>query len=269
MVECRATGTGRAERRGYMTKKVVLFDFHNTLATCDGWLELEIKTLPGLVLQRLAEKGLVADHDSAATEKATRLFKELRQRVRESGREISAAEGAITVLREMGHDVPEAEIEEAVAELEHECLPEVKMIEGADHALAQLRDAGYRLGVVSSAGFPPFVEMALEELGLRPFFSEVITSAGERIYKSDPEIYRRALGYLGATPKEAVHVGDHPAFDVETAKAAGLSTVWFVAQSRRTAELRGEPWYDPSAAQSGADAIVKSMSELFVAISGL
>lgn len=249
--------------------KVVLFDFHNTLATCDGWLELEIKTLPGLALGKLAERGLVVDYAAERADRANAIFRQLRQRVRESGREVSAVDGTLEVFHEMGLSVPEAEVEQAVAELEHACLPEVRMLPGADHALERLRDAGYTLGVASSAGYPPFVELALEAIGLRPFFSEVVTSAGEGLYKSDPELYRRAVTRLGASPQEAAHVGDHPAFDVEAAKAAGLRAIWFVAQSRRTAELRGEPWYDPSGAASSADAIVDSMDELYDAIEGL
>ncbi len=243
--------------------KVVLFDFHNTLATCDGWLELEIKTLPGLALRKLASDRLVEGYTSDMPDRANAIFRQVRQHVRESGREVSAVEGTLQVLREMGVSAPESEVEQAVADLERACLPEVRMLPGAGHALERLRDAGYTLGVVSSAGYPPFVELALEAIGLRSFFSEVITSAGEGLYKSDPELYRRAVTRLGATPQEAVHVGDHPAFDVEAAKAAGLRAIWFVAQSRRTAELRGEPWYDPSGASSSADAIVQSMDELY------
>ncbi len=246
--------------------KVVLFDFHNTLATCDGWLELEIKTLPGLALRKLAGDGLVEGYTPEMSDRANAIFRRVRQRVRESGREVSAVEGTLQVLSEMGLSAPEAEVEQAVADLERACLPEVRMLPGAGHALERLRDAGYTLGVVSSAGYPPFVELALEAIGLRSFFSEVVTSAGEGLYKSDPELYRRAVTRLGASPQEAVHVGDHPAFDVEAAKAAGLRAIWFVAQSRRTAELRGEPWYDPIGANLAADAIVQSMDELYDAV---
>lgn len=246
--------------------KVVLLDFHNTLATCDGWLELEIKTLPGLALQKLAGQGLVEGYAPALSDQANAVFRQLRQRVRESGREVSAVDGTLEVLGEMGLRVPRFRVEQAVADLEHACLPEVKMLPGADHALRLLHDASYTLGVVSSAGYPPFVELSLEAIGLRSYFSEVITSAGEQLYKSDPELYRRAVARLGASPQEAVHIGDHPAFDVEAAQSAGLRAIWFVACSRHTAELRGEPWYDPRAAKSSVDAIVDSMSELFDAV---
>jgi HAD superfamily hydrolase (TIGR01509 family) len=243
--------------------KAVLFDFHNTLATCDEWLELEIKTLPGLALRKLADKGLIEVHSPQNVERANAIFRQLRQRVRESGLEVSAIDGVLEVLREMDFDALKVEVGQVVAELEHACLPQVQMIPGTDHALEHLRDAGYQMGVVSSAGYPPFVELALEAIGLRAYFSEVITSAGEGLYKSNPELYRLSAARLDAAPDEAVHVGDHPAFDVEAAKAAGLRAIWFTAQSRRTAELRGEPWYDPTGAQTKADAIVSSMDELY------
>jgi HAD superfamily hydrolase (TIGR01549 family) len=200
---------------------------------------------------------------------ATALFKVLRQRVRESGVELSAVQGVTEVLESMGYSAPQAEIESVVAELEHECLPEVEMVVGADVALRRLHDAGCLLGVVSSAGYPLFVELALEKLGLRTYFNEVVTSAGEGIYKSDPEIFRRAVGRLGAQPSDAVHIGDHAIYDVRTAKAAGLSAIWFVAEARNTARLHGTEWSVASEAGREADAIVESMFELCDAIEAL
>jgi HAD superfamily hydrolase (TIGR01549 family) len=249
-------------------KKVVLFDFHNTLATCDGWLDLEIRTLPGAVLRKLGEQGLVGSSAADASEEATQLFRRLRRSVHESGREVSAVEGTATVLRQMGIDVPIEEIERAVERLEYDLLPTVEMIEGVDHALERLRDAGCRLGVVSSAGYPPFVELALEKLGLRSYFGEVITSAGTGLYKSDPGIYRLAARLLGALPSEAAHVGDHPTFDVRSAREAGLAAVWFIPQAWRTAQVRGESWSD-FIAGADADAVVERMDELYDVIAGL
>ena len=251
--------------------RVVLLDFHNTLATCDPWLELEIRTLPGLALQRLLRDGVleIGGPLPEKIEQATNLFRELRQRVRDIGIELSAVEGTKQVLAQMGCYPQDATLEAVVAELEHDCLPSVEMVAGADVALTQLREAGYRLGVVSSAGYPPFVDMALEMLGLRTFFSEVLTSAGEGIYKSDPEIFRRAAMRLGATPAEAVHVGDHAIYDVQAAKKAGLSAIWFVAQAKRTAQLHGTSWDDAALAGEGADAVVERMEELPEAIRGL
>jgi HAD superfamily hydrolase (TIGR01549 family) len=250
-------------------KKVVLFDFHNTLATCAGWLELEITTLPGMALSRLAGRDVLEARARERTGEAIALFKALRQRVRESGVELSAVQGVTQVLESMDYRAPQAEIESVVAELENECLPEVEMVAGADGVLRRLHDAGCLLGVVSSAGYPLFVELALEKLGLRTYFNEVITSAGEGVYKSDPEIFRRAVSRLGAKPSDAVHIGDHAVYDVRTAKAAGLSAIWFVAEARNTARLHGTEWSVTAEASSEADAVVESMSELFGAVATL
>lgn len=243
-------------------KKAVFFDFHNTLATCDGWLQLEISALPGLVLGRLAKRGFDVPGGEAAVARATAFFRELRQNVRETGVEMSGVEGCLRVLASMNVVVPTPEVEQAVAELEQECLPHVEMINGADEVLSCLRRRGFALGVVSSAGYPPFVEMALEKLGLRAFFSEVVTSAGEGIYKSDPEIFRRASARLGVAPGEAVHIGDHPLYDVRTAKSAGLSAIWFAGQAKCTAALHGVSWDEASMVGSEADAIVERLDEI-------
>src|SRR5436190_1151556 len=173
-------------------KRVVLFDFHNTLATCDRWLELEIKALPGLALERLHAEGLIDGSIGGAPDEANRHFRQLRAQVRESGVELNAVEGTRQVLTRMGYHVPDEALAGAVETLEYACLPEVELMPYAHDCLRSLTESGYRLGVVSSAGFTQFVERALEMLGLRTYFSEVVTSAGEGIYKSDPEIFRRA-----------------------------------------------------------------------------
>ena len=241
--------------------KAVLFDFHNTLAICDGWLDLEINLLPALSLQVLARRGLLPESASPRHSEAVDRFKAVRQQVRASGIEVSAAEGTRRVLEEMGYEVTMVAIEAAVALLEEELLPQVEMVDGAEVALRGLREEGYRLGIVSSAGYPPFVEMALEKMGLLHFFKVVVTSAGEGVYKSDPEIFRRAVRYLDVEPEEAVHVGDHPVYDVQTAKAAGLSAIWFSAHAERTAHLHSTPWADARLAGEGADAVISDLRD--------
>jgi HAD superfamily hydrolase (TIGR01509 family) len=249
--------------------KAVFFDFHNTLVTCDGWLDLEIHTLPALALERLAVKGYLLEGQTvsaAQTERATLLFHQLRQEARDSGVEVSAVEGVRNVLESMGYTPPIDDIEEVVSDLERNCLLDLAPVRGALDTLQRLRDAGYVLGVVSSAGWPPFVEMALEAEGMRPFFTEVTTSAGEGIYKSDPVIFLHAVSRLGFEPDEAVHVGDHARFDVQTARSAGLHTVWFAAHAQRTAHLHNADW--DSLAKQGleADAVIYALPELLAVL---
>jgi HAD superfamily hydrolase (TIGR01509 family) len=246
--------------------RAVLFDFHNTLVTCDDWLELEIRTLPGMVLRLLRERGLLDGEPDHSEDETRRLFRALRHRVHDSGVELSAFEGAREVLHALGYRPPDEAIEAAVDELEYACLPDVRLIDGAVAALERLARAGFRLGIVSSAGFPPFVERALEEQGLRRYFDAVLTSTGEGIYKSNPEIYRRAAERLGASPEETVHVGDHARFDVATAQAAGLRAIWFAAEAERTARMHGADWDALKRLGEQADAVVMHLEDVPAAV---
>jgi pyrophosphatase PpaX len=70
------------------------------------------------------------------------------------------------------------------------------------------------------------VEMALKNFpGLRNVVDRFVTLEDTSEHKPHPEPLLRALELLGGVPKErAAYVGDSP-FDVEAAKAAGLSSV--------------------------------------------
>lgn len=90
-------------------------------------------------------------------------------------------------------------------------------------ALARLRAAGYRLGVVSNAdGRMPDV---MTTVGLEPLFEFVVDSHRVGVEKPDPRIFEIAVERLGLTPEECVYVGDLYAVDVVGARGAGLHPV--------------------------------------------
>ncbi len=90
-------------------------------------------------------------------------------------------------------------------------------------ALARLRAAGLRLGVVSNSDGR--VEAALEAAGLLQYFDVVLDSALVGVEKPDPAIFRAALDALGVRPDEALYVGDLYEVDVLGARAAGMDAV--------------------------------------------
>jgi pyrophosphatase PpaX len=96
---------------------------------------------------------------------------------------------------------------------------------GIEEALARLRSAGVRVAVVTSKRLVS-VEMALKGFpGLRDVVDRFVTMEDTTEHKPNPEPLLRGLELLGNVPKEeAVYVGDSP-FDVEAAKAAGLTSV--------------------------------------------
>jgi pyrophosphatase PpaX len=96
---------------------------------------------------------------------------------------------------------------------------------GIEEALTRLRSASIQVAVVTSKRLVS-VEMALKNFpGLRDVVDRFVTMEDTTEHKPHPEPLLRGLELLGNVPKEeAVYVGDSP-FDVEAAKAAGLTSV--------------------------------------------
>ncbi len=94
------------------------------------------------------------------------------------------------------------------------------VLPGVPEALARLREAGFRLVVVSNADGT--VEEGLTRAGLRPYLHAVVDSAVVGFEKPDPRIFGHALGLFQSDPARTLHVGDMYAADVVGARAAGV-----------------------------------------------
>jgi REG-2-like HAD superfamily hydrolase len=90
-------------------------------------------------------------------------------------------------------------------------------------ALQELKESGYRLGVISNADGR--VEGLIEGAGLRGHFEFVMDSALEGVEKPDPEIFLRGCRRIGVEPAEALYVGDLYPVDVVGARGAGLDAI--------------------------------------------
>lgn len=91
------------------------------------------------------------------------------------------------------------------------------------HVLGRLRNAGYRMAVVSNADGR--VESWLRRKGLSAFFETIIDSHVVGIEKPDAGIFRIALERTGVAPEQAIHVGDLYSVDVVGARSAGVTPV--------------------------------------------
>jgi pyrophosphatase PpaX len=91
--------------------------------------------------------------------------------------------------------------------------------------LSRLQAAGITVAVVTSKRRTS-VEMALNNFSdLRGVVDRFVTMEDTREHKPHPEPLWRGLELVGDVPKEeAAYIGDSP-FDVEAAKAAGLTSV--------------------------------------------
>lgn len=91
--------------------------------------------------------------------------------------------------------------------------------------LAELRQRGYFLGVVSNRD-KPFGEY-LAALGLADFFPIAISGGEAGAKKPDPGIFEYALQKTGHSARDVVYVGDNYFADVVGARNAGLRPVLF------------------------------------------
>lgn len=90
-------------------------------------------------------------------------------------------------------------------------------------ALAALRAAGYRLGIISN--WEPRLPVLCQHLGIREYFDFLVVSECEGVVKPHRRLFERALALAGVPPGAAVHVGDSYVEDIEGARAAGIAGV--------------------------------------------
>ena len=98
-----------------------------------------------------------------------------------------------------------------------------KPYDNAEFVLKQLRQKGYRLGVIANQSLG--TKDRLENWGLLKYFEIVLASAEEGVSKPDIEIFDRALNAANCLPVNAVMVGDRLDNDIAPAKKIGMKTV--------------------------------------------
>lgn len=92
--------------------------------------------------------------------------------------------------------------------------------------LESLKDAGYRLGMISNTSDDLHVQDLIDQHKFRTYFEFIITSAGFGIRKPDKRIFQAALDHFQVTPQAAVMVGDTLGTDVVGANEMGIFSIW-------------------------------------------
>ena len=120
-----------------------------------------------------------------------------------------------------GGDLPDAMLAGLVRHFRQAC--HWRVYADVPAVLAALRTGGTKLLVVSNwdSSLPPL----LAELGLTPFFDDVVVSTLVGTSKPARGIFDEALRRAGVAAHEALHVGDSLHDDYHGAKAAGLSAL--------------------------------------------
>ena len=91
--------------------------------------------------------------------------------------------------------------------------------------LQALKDAGYRLGLLSNRTRP--YAGLLEQLGLAGYFEVALAAGDIACWKPEPGIFQHALERMAIDAGQALYVGDNYYADILGAQRAGLCPVLF------------------------------------------
>lgn len=205
----------------------VIFDLMGTLATFAGTREdLHAAWQRGAaeLYRQLHSTGVAIAADDFAHALQTAFEAELAHNGG-NPREISVETVTARVLDGFGyHLTPE---ENAAAQRAY-FMPELKgwqILPGALEAVEALNAEGFRLAVISNAPSHLFVEEAVAKIGLRPFFSPVMSSALVGARKPDARLFLSVASAWELDPATIVVIGDGLRADIEGAHAAGMRGV--------------------------------------------
>ena len=206
-----------------MSIRVVFFDMGDTLTTIlPSWETLYVNVC--------ARHGIHVDHDAlvAATrevfgaldaDESRMTYEATEEADQRYYQEINGA-----ILRRAGAPMND-QMRTILAHLqaEFETPAHFHLFPDAIPTLESLRDAGYRLGIISnwSWNLPDLCD-GLEITG---YFEHIVTSARVGASKPHRAIYDYALHWFDAQPEECVQIGDNAVADVAGARAVGIHGV--------------------------------------------
>ena len=109
--------------------------------------------------------------------------------------------------------------------LKKEVFRDLQPIKGIPELLANLKKDGIAIGLASSSD-KAFIEMVLEELGIRGYFQAVVSGEEVERSKPEPEIFLRAAELLNVDPADCLVLEDSR-HGVEAAKRAGMICIGY------------------------------------------
>jgi HAD superfamily hydrolase (TIGR01509 family) len=217
--------------------EAVVFDLGGTLIEYAG---------PNKIWPDLETPGLQAAYDSLKSKKVSLPpFSDFRdsaftylpgrwQAATEGTRNLRLADFLSELLQVNGvNGVPEEWIAEAADVYQETICAHAEMIEGARDVLADLKEAGFKIALLSNTMFTGSIHQAdLRRFDLDPFFDAMLFSADLGLWKPSAAPYLFLLENLGAAPENAVFVGDSPEHDVVGGRNAGMHTIYFRSSDR-------------------------------------
>jgi beta-phosphoglucomutase len=101
--------------------------------------------------------------------------------------------------------------------------PHLQLISGLDDFLKRAYEAKIPMGI-GSAAIPFNIDFVLDQLGIRKYFTAIVSAEDVVISKPHPETFLKAAGLLNTAPGDCLVFEDAPK-GVEAAKNAGIPCV--------------------------------------------
>lgn len=238
-----------------MDLKGILFDGGNTLFYFDGdWADVLAAASQELMVH-LQKSGLNVNESNFLNEFRRRMDEYYVQREVEFI-EYTTARILRELLNELGYNhLSSIELDAALRRFYGVSQDHWKHDEDAEPTLKALREAGYRLGVVSNASDDNDVQTLVAKAGVRPYLDFALSSAACGIRKPNPRIFEIALANWGFAPAQVAMVGDTLGADILGARNAGLYSIWLTKHADKPSNHEHLDTIRP-------DAEIKSLAEL-------
>ncbi|MAT99477.1 MAG: hypothetical protein CL608_20235 [Anaerolineaceae bacterium] len=209
--------------------KAVLFDMDDTLIDWSG-LEESMAAVETAHMQNVYHYLVASGHTLPPFEDFWNQFREtLIQAWTEAKKEwtmVSFAQVMQDSLIACGLDAAQLDIDAVLRAYDWNTVPGVVPFEDTLPVLDQLKNAGYKIGLITNAIQPMWMrDVELRAYGILDYLDVRLTSGDVGFMKPHPNIYWHALELLDVQPEEAVFVGDRPANDIAGANEAGITSV--------------------------------------------
>ena len=140
----------------------------------------------------------------------------------------------------MDFKIADEELARQLSELFLQLLPaRTILFPDTTEVLTYLQGKGYTLHLITN-GFEKIQYSKLKNSGIRPFFTEIITSESSGSIKPQKEIFYYAMNKAGALVEESIMIGDSIEVDIMGALKVGMDQV-HVNYNDATQEI--EPTY--------------------------
>jgi putative hydrolase of the HAD superfamily len=127
----------------------------------------------------------------------------------------------------------------------------------AEETLRELKERGYRLGVISNSMSSLDIPRCLEAFGWKELFEVVVLSSAVKCRKPAPEIFWEATSQIGLEPAHCAYLGNRISRDVVGCKRAGFALGIII-------EPPGKPRADELDQTIQPDGVIHSLKELLV-----